>query len=102
MEAVKSQWEEELKASLAENAKNMEDMKRSYEEKLKAYTEQKTLHVDHARTKIDEKKKTVPHLYNLNVDPQLSGRIVHFIEKDSTEIGNQKGQTSDICMVGAG
>ncbi|TRY68620.1 hypothetical protein TCAL_12159 [Tigriopus californicus] len=102
MESVKSQWEEELKASLAENAKNMEDMKRSYEEKLKAYTEHKTLHVDHARTKIDEKKKTVPHLYNLNVDPQLSGRIVHFVEKDSTEIGNQKGQTSDICMVGAG
>ena len=51
---------------------------------------------------IMEEKKTKPHLFNLNFDPQLSGRLVHIFQKENTEIGNTKGKESDICMVGPG
>eukprot|EP00095_Tigriopus_kingsejongensis_P011917 maker-scaffold507_size152468-snap-gene-0.36 protein:Tk11917 transcript:maker-scaffold507_size152468-snap-gene-0.36-mRNA-1 annotation:"kinesin-like protein kif28p-like" len=102
MDKVKMQWQEELEASMAENAKAMNTMKMTYEEKLKAYSTGKTMQVDQTRAKTEEMKKIKAHIYNLNMDPQLSGRLVHFIEKDATEIGNQKGHESDICMIGPG
>ena len=57
---------------------------------------------DSVLSKIMEEKKTKPHLFNLNFDPQLSGRLVHIFQKSDTEIGNKKGKESDICMVGPG
>ena len=36
---------------------------------------------------INEKKKTVAHLSNLNLDPQLSGHITHFVEAPEVCIG---------------
>ena len=49
-----------------------------------------------------EEKKSKAHLFNLNFDPQLSGRLVHIFQKPELEIGNKKGKESDICMVGQG
>ena len=65
-----------------------------------------------------EEKKNHPHLFNLNFDPQLSGRLVHIVkvrpfssfiqfsllnfQKTDTEIGNTKGKESDIVIVGPG
>ena len=49
-----------------------------------------------------EEKKSKAHLFNLNFDPQLSGRLVHIFQKPELEIGNKKGKESDICMVGPG
>ena len=46
-----------------------------------------------------EKKKKVSHIYNLNVDPQLSGKVVHFVE-GSKKIGTKKGENVDIVLVG--
>ena len=64
--------------------------------------EQKESEKDNVLSKILEEKKHKPHLFNLNFDPQLSGRLVHIFQKSDTEIGNKKGRESDICMVGPG
>ena len=52
--------------------------------------------------KIMKDKQTKPHLYNLNFDPQLSGRIIHILEKPETVIGSRKVKESDIRMLGPG
>ena len=87
---------------MAGNDKQLEDMKLSYEEKLKAAQAASKNSGDELMQKIMKDKGTKPHLYNLNFDPQLSGRIIHILEKPETEIGNRKGKESDICMVGPG
>ena len=75
-------------------------MRLSYEEKLKAAQK---AGIDPHLAQIAEDKKTMPHLYNLNFDPQLNGRVVHILKKDQCEIGNKKGNhESDIVMVGPG
>ena len=51
---------------------------------------------------LNKEKKNNPHLYNLNFDPQLNGKIIHILKKQETEIGNRKGSDSDICMIGPG
>ncbi len=48
---------------------------------------------------VTKKKKTVPYMWNLNFDPQLSNKITHFLDGQKT-LGNQKGETSDICLMG--
>ncbi len=101
LKQLKAEWLEEMKANLNGNEKEMNDMRLSYEEKLLAAQKAATAG-DHALARVMEEKKTKPHLFNLNFDPQLSGRIVHILQKPETEIGNRKGQESDICMVGPG
>ena len=90
-----------MKANMAGNDKDLEDMKLSYEEKLKAAQLAKNPGDDMLQ-KIMKDKQTKPHLFNLNFDPQLNGRIIHILEKPATEVGNRKGKESDICMVGPG
>ena len=102
LERLKKEWLEEMKANMAGNDKQLEDMKLSYEEKLKAAQAASKNSGDELMQKIMKDKGTKPHLYNLNFDPQLSGRIIHILEKPETEIGNRKGKESDICMVGPG
>ena len=102
LEKLKREWLEEMKANMAGNDKELEDMKLSYEEKLKAAQLAGKSTGDDMLQKIMKDKQTKPHLYNLNFDPQLSGRIIHILEKPETEIGNRKGKESDICMVGPG
>lgn len=36
---------------------------------------------------INEKKKTVPHIYNLNMDPQLTGHVTYFLDTQSKSFG---------------
>ena len=50
----------------------------------------------------EEERKTKPHIYNLNQDPQLSGRIIHILKNGDTTVGNRKGEESDITMIGPG
>ena len=50
-------------------------------------------------------KKTTPHIFNMNFDPQLSGRIVHILDKKETQIGNRRraaNRDADIIMIGPG
>lgn len=90
-----------MKAQMAGNDQELEEMKLSYEERLKA-AQAKASSGNDLMAKINKQKKTHAHLYNLNFDPQLSGKIVHILKKPETEVGNQKGKESDICMIGPG
>ena len=99
---MKKEWMEEMKANMAGNDKELEEMKLSYEEKLKAAQLAGKNSGDAMLQKIMKDKQTKAHLYNLNFDPQLSGRIIHILEKPETEVGNRKGKESDILMVGPG
>ena len=101
VEALKKKWMEEMKANMKTNEKEVTDHNKTTEDKA---SEQKAKehHQDGALAKIMEEKKSKPHLFNLNFDPQLSGRLVHIFQKHELEIGNKKGKESDICMVGPG
>ena len=98
---MKREWMEEMQANMNSNENEMTEMKRDYEEKLKQALKEKSK-VNEKLQKITEEKKTKPHIFNLNFDPQLSGKIVHILSKASTEIGNRKGHESDVCMIGPG
>ncbi|KAH6931565.1 hypothetical protein HPB50_025262 [Hyalomma asiaticum] len=83
---VKRKWEEDMQAVIRENETQMLIMKQSYEEKLKSSTRKK-------------EKKALPHLSNLNLDPLLSGRIVHILQKGRSTVGKAD---ADIVMLGVG
>ena len=51
-------------------------------------------------SEMTERKKKEPHIYNLNFDPQLTGKIVHFISGEQVTIGTNKGDPSDIVLMG--
>ena len=38
---------------------------------------------------LEERKKTTPFLWNLNEDPLLTGKIIHFIEIGESFIGRK-------------
>lgn len=48
---------------------------------------------------VDEEKKALPHLTNVNLDPLLSGRIVHILQKGVATVG--KGD-ADMILLGVG
>ena len=102
--ALKKQWLEEMKSNMKNNEKEVTDHSKSTQEKVgeQHAQEKKEHHQDNALAKIMEEKKSKAHLFNLNFDPQLSGRLVHICQKPELEIGNKKGKESDICMVGPG
>lgn len=62
------------------------EMKETFEERLR---NQKRGSVDiHPDKKLEEQKKNLhPHLSNLNFDEQLTGKIVHIIQKGKNTIG---------------
>ncbi|XP_066989396.1 kinesin-like protein KIF28 [Macrobrachium rosenbergii] len=94
---LKKKWEEEMKARMMENEMEMANMKKSYEEKLK---QSKKDFVDPSIAKKEQEKQKKPHIYNLNVDPMLSGRILHILKPGANSVGNRKGEESYITMVG--
>ena len=98
--AMKKKWLEEMKATMKNNEKEVTDHGKTTQDK--ANEQAKEAHQDNALAKIMEEKKSKAHLFNLNFDPQLSGRLVHIFQKSDLEIGNKKGHESDICMVGPG
>ncbi|XP_071522909.1 LOW QUALITY PROTEIN: kinesin-like protein KIF28P [Panulirus ornatus] len=93
---LKKKWEEEVKARMMENEQEMANMKKSYEEKLR---QAKKDFVDPSIAKKEQDKQTKPHIYNLNVDPMLSGRIIHILSPGDNTIGNRKGAESNITMI---
>ncbi|CAG0919052.1 unnamed protein product [Notodromas monacha] len=101
-DSARKKWEEELKAQMRENEREIQEMKKSYEEKLKqAEAEAAAAASQRAEAKtVADEKVTNPHFINLNPDPQLSGKLVYIIHPGSKEIGNRKGKESDIVIVG--
>ncbi|XP_069953210.1 kinesin-like protein KIF28 [Cherax quadricarinatus] len=95
-EALKKKWEEEMKARMMQNDQEIANMKKSYEEKLK---QAKKDFADPSIAKKEQDKQTKPHIYNLNVDPMLSGRVVHILNPGVSTVGNRKGEESTITMI---
>ena len=100
LEKLKKEWLEEMKSQMDNNDNEVKELNLSHEEKVKAAKAAQV--ANPLLNQIMEDKKTKPHLFNLNFDPQLSGRIVHILQKPETEIGNRKGHESDILMIGPG
>ncbi len=100
LDQLKREWMEEMQAQMAGNNKEMEEMKMSYEEKLKVT--QGAVMVDPKLAEVTKLKRERPHIFNLNFDPQLSGKVVHILHAGEMEIGNTKGKPSDIPMAGPG
>ncbi|KAL1479247.1 hypothetical protein MTO96_052004, partial [Rhipicephalus appendiculatus] len=90
---IKRKWEEDMQAVIKENETQMLIMKQSYEEKLKSSARKE----DTDKLITEEEKNALPHLSNLNLDPLLSGRIVHILQKGKSTVG--KADT-DIVMLG--
>lgn len=81
-EKIKQELEEQYQSVLEKNQKEMEEMKKTFEERLK---EQGGGSTDLAE--INEKKKTIPHIYNLNMDPMLTGHMFYFIDAPTKSFG---------------
>ncbi|XP_076455652.1 kinesin-like protein KIF28 isoform X2 [Babylonia areolata] len=96
---LKAEMEEEYKGRLENNQKEMEEMAKTFEERLK---EAQLAAGDSGSAEIAEKKKKVPHIYNLNMDPQLTGHIVHFINAPEITIGNGREESTEIVLKGPG
>lgn len=96
--ALKSELKDEYESMLEKNKKDMENMEAEFQKRLaeaQASSDYDTI------AEINEKKKSHPHLYNLNMDPMMCGRIIHFIiEDDETIIGNGKAEGTDLCLRG--
>ncbi|KAK8780629.1 hypothetical protein V5799_018025 [Amblyomma americanum] len=92
---LKRKWEDDMQAVIKENEAQMLIMKQSYEEKLKSAAKKK----DTDKLIAEEEKKAIPHLSNLNLDPLLSGRIVHILQKGTSTVGKAD---ADIAMLGVG
>eukprot|EP00118_Oscarella_pearsei_P013302 m.105220 g.105220 ORF g.105220 m.105220 type:complete len:1030 (+) comp37217_c0_seq30:391-3480(+) len=91
---------EELKAQMEENKKEMDEMKRTWEEKLQAA--QEALQEKDLAEELREKERlSTPHLYNLNVDPQLTGKVVYVTKNGQHTIGNRNTEPApDILLIG--
>ncbi|XP_060555492.1 kinesin-like protein KIF28P [Ruditapes philippinarum] len=96
--AMKNELKEEYESMLEKNKKDMDNMEAEFQKRL----EEAKLTSDYGSiAEINEKKKKHPHLYNLNMDPQMTGKIIHFIiEDDCTIIGNGKGEGTDLTLRG--
>ncbi|CAN7981237.1 unnamed protein product, partial [Ixodes pacificus] len=92
---LKQKWEDEMKAVIRENDVQMTLMRQSYEEKLKNAVRKQNAE----RLIVEEEKKALPHLTNVNMDPLLSGRIVHVLQKGVATVGKAD---ADITLLGVG
>jgi len=92
-EEVKARVEEELAARMAENERQMADMQKAWQEKLDE-AKAKNSSTDIAIATAAEERKTRPHLYNLNMDPMLTGMIVHILQDGVNTIGRGKQDPS--------
>lgn len=52
------------------------------------------------QAKKHERQTTTPHISNLNYDPQLSGRILYFVEEEPLTIGNGKDEGVKVVLKG--
>ncbi|XP_006815172.1 kinesin-like protein KIF28 [Saccoglossus kowalevskii] len=99
-EALRKELEDEMKAQMEENQREVELMKQSWQEKLREAQAAAAQNDQEVATKKDE-VKTTPHLYNLNVDSQLSGMIVHLLKGTAFKVGNTKADPKpDIVLSG--
>lgn len=98
---LRKQIEEEYKAHMLENERQMEEMRKSFEDRLAQSQKEDNTALTQSQADIMKNKQKYPYFYNLNSDVQLNGMITHFIRPGGTyKIGNQRGETSDIVLRG--
>ncbi|KAK3595061.1 hypothetical protein CHS0354_043156 [Potamilus streckersoni] len=82
---LKAELEQQYTSLLEKNAKEMEEMKKTFEQKLaEAQSDDEGL----GTAEIQEKKKKIPHFSNLNMDPMLTGHVIHFFEQPESILGS--------------
>lgn len=92
--------DDDYKAQLVENQRQMDEMKKSFEEKLAQASKGGSVNVQ-AQADIDRRKQKYPHLYNLNGDDLLNGMVVFIITPGGKfKIGNQRGDKIDFLLRG--
>ncbi|KAL4229280.1 hypothetical protein ACF0H5_012320 [Mactra antiquata] len=95
---LKEDLENEYKSALEKNQQDMANMEQEFQKRL-AEAQASSDFSDIAA--LNEKKKTHPHLYNLNMDPQMTGKITHIIDQDDEIIiGNGKCEGTDLTLRG--
>ena len=52
------------------------------------------LQIANSMTEIENKKKNTPHIYNLNMDPQLTGHIFYFFESTPILVGKAEDEAN--------
>lgn len=87
--------DEEVKALMERNQREIEEMKKSYEEKLAAAAQQASLSATgKSADEIHQLREKHPHMYNLNADPQLTGTIVHILKPGKYKVSRRSLSTS--------
>lgn len=95
-----NEMKKEMEQQLLQNQREMEEMKKSWQERLAEQEAANKAREDQEK-KEKEMQKTTPHFWNLNEDPQLSGKVRHFIKAGQTKIGNRKADPKpDIILSG--
>ncbi|XP_078581839.1 kinesin-like protein KIF28 isoform X1 [Branchiostoma floridae x Branchiostoma japonicum] len=100
-ERIRKEMEEEMQARILASQQEMEEMKKTWEEKMKQSHESGPVVPDAGAAR--KEKETTPHLYNLNVDPQLTGMIVHLLKPGEHLVGSsneESGETPCILLKG--
>lgn len=105
LEEMRRKWEEETRAAVAENERQLAEMRRTYEELLQSQSVNQSNHslissdsTSPEARKLDQLKQSNPYLSNLNFDEQLCGKIVYIINLGTNMIG--KSSECDIVLYG--
>lgn len=85
-QAASQEQLEEYMSLLKENQRKMAEMEKSYEERLKE-ADDRANKIANSMVEIENKKKNLPHIYNLNMDPQLTGHIFFFFQSTPIVVG---------------
>ena len=92
---MRLKYEEEMKALMSENERQMIEIKKTYEDKLKEKEALESHYgLDGDREKVEIDKRDNPYLSNLNFDEQLCGKIIYLIRKGVNNLGK-----SDNCSI---
>ena len=96
-EKMRREIEDELKAQMLQNQKELDDSSKSASEKLAEM--EKAMEEERKKRQLDEEKRQKkPYIWNLNEDPALSGIVSHVIERTKVLIG--KGEKCQIKLQG--
>ncbi|CAL8093039.1 unnamed protein product [Orchesella dallaii] len=95
-EAFKRRVTEDMKAQIKENEKEIRNLQQPYEERLKAFKIEK----NDLGKKQENDRKNKCHIFNLNGDSQISGKIIHIIPLGTIDFGQvNKGKENHFLVL---
>ncbi|XP_057378672.1 kinesin-like protein KIF1A [Daphnia carinata] len=96
MKEARKKWENEIRAQLSENEREIQLIKSPLHKELKHVA------TDASIESQGNNERNGPHLQNINMDPLLNGRWIHYLNKGITLIGKTQAGRSTIEMIGPG